>query len=176
MARGQQQRSSEEVILEKRNQDVVTLRATGLSLYEIAHKFGLSKSQVHRIIVRELERWRQENQKKIEDFITKDLVMLEKMQVKASAILFKEEPVSSIRTDKIRVALDKNRMLAMRNILMAMDRRAKLLGLDKMASKNEQDNTLVIKGGLPDDDSEDAEFTEESTESNLPTVIDPAAD
>lgn len=167
MAEGRKQTSTEAFANLGRNHDIVTLRATGLSLWELATKFGISKSQVARIVQAEIAQWRKENQKKIEDWITKDLMMLDRMQFRAARILFDTEGKTT----------DKSRMAAMRNIIAGMDRRAKLMGLDKRGStEDEADRTITIIGGLPpidSDDADDAEFKDVGPMPNVPAVVQP---
>ncbi len=95
-----------------RREKTLELRASGQSIRAIADKLGVSKSQVHRDIEKELKAAAERRKKIAELIIDLELAKLDALEKKAWEHI----------TDGELSAIDR--------VLRAMERRAKLLGLD----------------------------------------------
>ena len=96
-----------------RREKTLELRASGQSIRAIADKLGVSKSQVHRDIEKELKAAAERRKKIAGLIIDLELAKLDALEEKAWEHI----------TDGELSAIDR--------VLRAMERRAKLLGLDK---------------------------------------------
>ena len=95
-----------------RREKALELRAKGMSIRAIAGKLGVSKSQVHRDIVKELQAAAADRKKIAGHIIDLELAKLDELE---------QEAWKHIRAGKLS-AIDR--------VLRSMERRAKLLGLD----------------------------------------------
>lgn len=113
--------------LAERDARMFKMRQAGVSVSDIARRFGISPSSVHTAIQRQLQKLNQEALMAYPDILRMELERLDNLQA-AIWPLTQHRKVKMDDGTEIQVEPD---LKAIQQVLLIMDRRAKLLGMDQ---------------------------------------------